>query len=65
MLLIMPFSDISSPISVLCGFPKPSLSAKISASGPNSRGGKALSCKESKVLGRLKMFVTSKVLLGG
>ena len=52
---------ISTPISVLCG-PKVHLSAKISASGPNSRGGKALSCKESKVLGRLKMFVTSKVL---
>ncbi len=35
------------------------LSAKVSANGPISRGGNDRSCKESKVLGRLKMLVTS------
>ena len=37
----------------------PRLSAKVSANGPISRGGNDRSCKESKVLGRLKMLVTS------
>ena len=36
----------------------PRLSAKVSANGPISRGGNDRSCKESKVLGRLKMLVT-------